>query len=242
MFRNGFIIAAVIAVFAVPGAQAALVVPNGLDLVEGSTHNSFPFNTGSEEMRYQQVYDAGQFGLAPMLINAISFRPDGTMGDAFSTNFSNIRIDLSTTAAAVDGLSTTFASNIGADVTTVLSGAVSVSSSDTGAGPRDFDITFLFTTPFFYDPTLGNLLLDVFNVGGGLSTSFDAHGSDTDGISRVWSLGSAGATSGIAGTLGLVTQFDFQTAGPATIPEPSTLVLMGFGLLGIVAFGRRRRR
>lgn len=242
MFRSGLILAAFLAVFIlIPGAHAALVVPSGLAGVEGSTHNSFPFDTDAFGMRYQQVYDSSEFVAGPMLISAISFRPDGNIGDAFTTLFSNIRIDLSTTSAAVDGLSTTFANNIGADVQTVLNGSVSVSSADTGAGPRDFDITFIFANPFFYDPTLGNLLLDVFNYGGGISTPFDAHDSDLDGISRVFSLGSANALNGTAGTMGLVTQFEFQGTGTDTIPEPSTIVLMGFGLVGLAIASRRRK-
>jgi hypothetical protein len=40
-------------------------------------------------------------------------------------------------------------------------------------------------TPFLYDPALGNLLLDVRNFSGGLTTQFDAQRVENDSISRV---------------------------------------------------------
>ncbi|MCZ6793785.1 MAG: PEP-CTERM sorting domain-containing protein, partial [Planctomycetota bacterium] len=131
--------------------------------------------------------------------------------------------------------------NVGADDTIVHSGALALSSSDTGplAGPKDFDIVIALSTPFFYDPSAGNLLLDVRNFVGA-STSigfFDATGSASDSTSRVYSVGGVNNVTALNNnTAGLVTQFDI-----APIPEPGSVVLVATGL-GCMAFWRRGRR
>ena len=116
-------------------SQAGLiVVPNSLASVEGNGNNSYPFGINglsASTQRYQQVYAASQFGSGG-LITQISFRPDGPAGGAFSTTISNIRIDLSTTSQIPDGISNTFANNVGADDMIVFSGSLSFSSSYTG--------------------------------------------------------------------------------------------------------------
>lgn len=216
-----------------------IVVPGSLENVEGNTNNGFPFNLGPfavSSMRYQQVFDAAEFGAGPITITGIAFRPDAISGAAFGpTMLPNITIALSTTSQAVDGLSATFASNIGADVLTVFNGTLTLSSSFTGAGPKDFDISIDFQTPFAYDPNLGNLLLDVTNPNSTTTTQFDAHNAD-DAISRVYA-SSSGAVSGstVNPTVGLVTLFKTQA-----IPEPGTLALFGLGLAGL-GFARRRQ-
>lgn len=219
--------------------HANLVVPGALAGVEGNLNNSFPFNIGDfgqATQRYQQVYAAAEFGATPLLITGMAFRPDMFVGAAFGpTILSSVSISLSTTAAAVDALSTTFANNIGADVTLVRSGPLTLSSADTGAGPRDFDIVITFTTPFSYNPALGNLLLDVLNFNNDVTTSFDAHDA-ADGISRIFTVGTGvnSPTANQVDSIGLVTQFI-----TTSVPEPATLALLGFGLAGLAAVRRR---
>src|SRR5437899_2488814 len=118
-----------------------------------------------------------------------------------------MQINMSTISAGPDGLSTTFATNVGANDTIVYArGTLALSSSFTGAGPKDFDIHIIFTTPFLYNPAAGNLLLDVRNFGAGTTTQFDAQLTPGDSISRVYSLGIA--ATGVADSDGLITQFD----------------------------------
>ena len=101
-------------------------------------------------------------------ITQIAFRPDATFGQAFSLVIANIQIDLSTTLAAPDALSDTLDGNVGADDKVVYAGPLGISSSFTGpaGGPKAFDIIINLTTPFFYYPSSGNLLLDVRNFSG----------------------------------------------------------------------------
>ncbi len=220
--------------------EPTVVVPNNARTTEGDINNSYPFNItefGLSSQRYQQVYAASQFG-GGGLITQIIFRPDATFGEAFTSTLPDIQIDLSTTSAADDGLSSTFADNVGADDTIVFArGPLTLSSAFTGPpdGPKDFDIIITLTTPFLYNPALGNLLLDVRNFGGGSTTSFDAVFATGDGVSRVYNQ-DVNSGTGTTDTLGLVTGF-------IIVPEPGTgaLLLAGGGTL-LAWFGGCRRR
>ena len=86
--------------------------------------NSFliPFNT-SQSGRFQQVYDASLFNSLPAgggSVFAILFRVDPFLGQSFSAGISNLQINLSTTTRGVDGLSSSFDQNTGANDTVVL--------------------------------------------------------------------------------------------------------------------------
>jgi hypothetical protein len=229
-----------------------VVVPNSLATAEGNSNNRFPFGimAAPPTQRYQQVYAASQFspGSGPLLITQILFRPDAISGDAFTATLPDIQINLSTTTPGPDGLSATFASNVGANDTIVRSrGALTLSSADTPGpgGTRNFDIVINLTTPFLYDPTQGNLLMDVRNFGGGTTTFFDAHDVLGDSISRVYTFNGT-VTSAIGdqvNTSGLVTAFTFTRQGPPTgVPEPATMVLLGIGLAGLAGAVRRHRK
>ncbi len=194
-------------------AQAAstLVVPNALATVEGGTGNSYPFNLGTNTtMRYQQVYAASEFGAMPAggaFITGIAFRRDAGW-PTFSATLPAVQINLSTTAAAPDQLDTIFANNVGTNDTLVFEGALTLSSSGSG-NPAPFDVLIPFSRPFFYNSGAGNLLLDIRNSGGGSSSQFDAVSVAGDSVSREYD--PVNFTTGQTDTLGLITEFVFQT-------------------------------
>jgi hypothetical protein len=158
----------------------------------------------------------------------------------FASTLSSVRIDLSTTSVNSSTLGLTFASNVGADNTTVHNGALSLSSTATGPGPRPFDVIITLATPFVYDPSAGNLLLDVRNFGGGLTTQFDAVGPGTIGTNRVWANNVNDSTGLSFAEVGLVTGFTYEPAGPNPVPVPASAVLFATGgAFGL--FGLRRR-
>jgi hypothetical protein len=240
--------------FLVGGARAdVVVVPNALANTEGESNNGFPFNIaffGISSQRYQQVYASSQFsgfGGHPELITQIAFRPDAQFGSAFSSTLPNVRIDLSTTHAVPGSLSSTFANNVGPNDQVVFSGPLHLSSSFTGPpnGPKAFDITIPLQHPFLYNPSQGNLLLDVRNFGGGSTTQFDATFNFGSNSSRAFTITSNGVNdpTGLTDNGALVTQFTgtLPTSGGG-VPEPSTLALFGVGAASLVVRRWRRRR
>jgi hypothetical protein len=183
--------------------------------------------------RYQQVYNFTNFP-GPLVITDVRFF-DTQIASVISTGTYTLK--LSTTDVAVNSLAGADAagmdSNIGADVTTVFSGAL---GGD--VPPSGFEIDF--TTPFSYDPATGNLLLEIVNV------SITSRGS-----------GFLDARNGSAGTIfsrmhtygggfssyGLVTEFSTGPLPPPGVPEPASLALLGAGLAAFAACrGLRRSR
>jgi hypothetical protein len=236
-----FAASSVLLLLCAPLARAdVIVVPNTQATVEGNDNNFGPFFNNS--VRYQQVYSASQFpsSTGPLRITQIAFRPDGSVTDpSLIIRFDSVRIDLSTTSRTPSTLSTLFASNVGADDMTVFNSFVFVNAPVTGppGGPKDFTVAFALN-PFIYDPSAGDLLLDVRAIesSGGISAPFDAELNspftahvDAPDIS---------AASGSSFATGLVTQFQFTP-----VPEPSTLVLDSLGalLVGVGAWWRQRR-
>ena len=222
-----------------------IVVPGVNTSTEGNSNLNAPFSRGAiaTNGRFQQVYSASEFTSfgGSFSITELRFRPNaqgGSAGHAFSETLPAIQIDLSTTSAQPDALSTTFANNVGADDRIVFSGPLTLSSAFTGpaSGPKDFDIVIHLQTAFFYNPLLGNLLFDVrFPDGSGpdLGALFDAQNIVADSISIVLN---DNAFSGGPATLtnGLVTEFVF-----VAVPMPPALILV---LVGISAIALTRRR
>jgi hypothetical protein len=224
---RGFSMGLILAFAAIPTPLLAFaginVVPAFAANQEGDVFTSAPFSTGSipvPSMRYQQVFEAQEFaswGGGPKQITQIAFRPSGIegYGGAFVTTLANVRIDLSTTAKPANGLSSQFAANVGADDIIAFSGPLSLSSAWEGppGGPKHFDIYIDLTTPFTYDPSRGNLLLDVRNFGNETTTYFNGVVAAVDGLSRQWSSDVNSATAQFSDNAGLVTRFTY-------VPEP----------------------
>jgi hypothetical protein len=234
--REFILTSSLLLLYAPLGCADTIVVPNAQAAAEGNDQNFGPFFNNS--VRYQQVYSASQFpsSAVPLEITGISFRPDGAVaGASLILFFDSVQIDLSTTSATPGALDTVFANNVGADDKTVFNSFVFMHAPITGAGPKDFTVNFSIT-PFIYDPTAGNLLMDVraFESGGGISDFLDAESGSP--FTSHLDAPSIGATSGDPFGSGLVTQFQFTA-----VPEPSTLVLFLLGAM-LISLGIRAPR
>jgi hypothetical protein len=142
-------------------------------------------------------------------------------------------ISLSTTSADWNTLSLSPTQNIGADDTQVFSGNLDQpwAFGDT--------LSIAFSTPFTYDPSEGNLLVNMFTPhsgSGDYNAAFDANGFDNWGYDGNQIFGTWSSYTVRSG-YGLVTGFD--TGGT---PEPATLALLSAGLAGVALLRKRIRR
>ena len=184
--------------------------------------------------RYQQIYSGATFGQG-FLITEIGFPYTLDQMSPF-IDPANYIIRLATTATAVGSLSTNLDSNVGADAVVVFSGPLS------GAVERGSALSLTLPVPFLFDPSNGNLLLDVTKSGGVFFGD--------DGIYLDFNTSMAGRSSSVfrdlAGTGviftagGLVTSFSGQDVAAPT-PEPGTLMLLMSGLVGGYLARRRAK-
>jgi hypothetical protein len=206
-------------------AAAGVIVGQPADPNDG---NCLPFGcAGLFGPGYQQVYNSGQF-TGPITISNLEFYNTQFNSGATTMNGGMWAISLSTTSADWNTLSGNFADNIGADNALVFTGSL----YQTWAFGDTLQINL--STPFLYDPSLGNLLMDVMVSGGsaeGGNIYFDMNSGNTY-IGRV-----VDYELEVDPGFGLVTGF---YAGVSQIPEPGGLALLGSGLLLFGALLRRK--
>lgn len=189
-------------------APRTTVVPAANATVEGNSDNVFPFSCGgARSIHYQQVYAGSEVG--KRVINRLAFRPDGGLltnpfGPAV---LPDVTIILSTTQTPVDGLSTTFADNLGPKAKTVYRGDLTLQSAVTGEPPYGFDIVVPLQRSFNFKPKkTRNLLVDISIPVCADTTLFDFEYAEDDSVSRLFAL-DATSTTGSTDTGGLVTRF-----------------------------------
>jgi len=202
------------------GREVFVVAPNDLEHTEGNSFDLFPFliqQTSEPSMRYQQVYDAYQFSAVSLpgaYITYLFLRPDGASEGAIGST-TNIQINFSTTHKVPDSLSSVFSENVGADDTVAFGpDSLSFGSFDSSGSPKFWDVQIRLTTPFWYNPTLGNLLLEVRIrrwaapiIG---NVSLDCQSVASDSVSRAYAPSVDAISATQVDSLGLVTAFFFS--------------------------------
>lgn len=140
--------------------QMQQTLPAGFLTTFGGAASSFPFNTTADH-KWQWHYDSSNFTATfPVIINQISVRALNGATIA-SWDFTSLQISMasSPTDYTVAGTATqpghdpTFANNLNPDLTVVRPAA-----PWTGTGVGGWE-SLGITTPFLYDPTLGNDLV-----------------------------------------------------------------------------------
>jgi hypothetical protein len=165
----GLLIVAAVAATVSPasGEVIRIVVPPSFEDVEGG--GSVSPATGP--IRIQYLIPASDFAELPdthRLIVAWNFRSDITQSEPLNWTLDDEQIWMSTTN--LSNLTNVFADNHGPNKSLVHDGTMIYPLLTTGPpqGPRDFAEGTRLHTPFFYDPSEGNLLIErlTFDVAG----------------------------------------------------------------------------
>jgi hypothetical protein len=181
--------------------------------------NCMPFACGEGATRFQEIYSNAAFlPLGPGFVTEIDFFRTNILNPGFLSHGTYV-FSLSTTSKPVNGLDVPdLDANVGSDSAWVLTAVLE--GEQMGSV-----LSFRLDSPFFYDPSKGNLLLDIhmsISVAG--SAYLDVPAQNDGSLSRAFDGPFMGQDPG-----GLVTRF--------VIPEPSTIALTVIGLAAIV---RRR--
>ena len=186
--------------------------------------NCLPIGCPSEAdvTEYQQLYAASNFPSA-VTINGLTFfytflPPGETRGEGLAQG-GNFVVALSTVTADVSTFNNLI--QAGPDNRVLFSGSLD------GFFLPYFSSFTLGGGTFFYDPTKGNLLMDVLISGAPLSSSGGGLDSSASALG-IFSRATNGSNTGTVG-VGLDTRFD-------TVPEPPTFGLVAAG--GLIALGR----
>lgn len=189
-----------------------------------NSRNCYPFACAPEYglTRFQQQYSPDAFGeTGSILINSLSFFAKSG-SDGLGTDSGTYDVYLATSTTAFGAATSDFDSNLGSDLT--LFATVSFGPSM----PEVF--TIIGSTPFFYDPSKGALVLDVRPVSGTLLDNEAYFSADTTGVALRSYNNTSGTTLNVKAAL--VTEFGYAEGGE--VPEPGTIVLAGIGLVALV--------
>ncbi|MEX2141783.1 MAG: PEP-CTERM sorting domain-containing protein [Pirellulales bacterium] len=145
-------------------AEIKIVSPSAYEHIEGA---------GSAEgccspFRYQQVFPAADFaalGNKPHWLVDSHSRPDQSLTGPLTVHYPDNEYRLATTQRGPDNLSLRFDDNLGSDFKHWYRGPVTAVAdvAGPGPGPREFyhGDRPAGVTPYLYDPSQGNLVLDV---------------------------------------------------------------------------------
>ena len=193
-------------------------------------------------VRFQQVYAASDFqAVSPgaMEISGLAF--ESVFGsNPIDVTLPNVAVHLSTTSKPPDGLSGTFSDNIGADDSVVFSGSLHL-VGNSGSG---FSMQIPMLQPFLYNPSAGNLLMDVFNYqtiedppSGAYAMGSQCCLFDSASIVSAFNVNATQASGGGSGAL--VTLF---SATPVPEPAAWAITVVGGLLFAGVRLGRKNTR
>lgn len=192
------------------------------------------------EAVYQQFYSAASFD-APIEILSMAFRLNGNSYGRYLFDYDAVRITLSTAATDMAAPGLTLEGNLGADALVVHDAPYQEWIDGEGAGRQMFRLVFNFDQPFAYDPSAGDLLMQISLDYGSMltTTAYLDYGFDP-AFTRVARFVQGGVQAKVG--LGIVTRFSDRHGVP-NVPVPAAGPMAGALLLGAVGLtlGHRRR-
>ncbi|MBK8096038.1 MAG: PKD domain-containing protein [Planctomycetes bacterium] len=208
----------------VSAAAQTITIPNGYAAAEGGSSNAFPWNRFSTTANLQQqmIYDSSHFtaqGItSPIIINRLRWRANAvaTTTTWAGGTHSGCWVDMSTAAVDFAAPSTTMASNHGTNLVRVYSGNVQyLAGAGNGTGIPGNTVVDLAITPFVYDPTQGDLIIDCWVPSNSIAATpgqaVDVHATAGVNASRVFN-----STNAAAGTItanhGTIVTLDYVPA------------------------------
>src|SRR5262245_56538401 len=208
-------------------AQLTHTIPNGTATRAGNTSNAFPCGSdaaGSPGLRLMAAYGSVNFTAAtpptstPIVITRLKWRADDNTASWSGGTFGTASVRMSTAAVTWSAVTTNFATNHGPDLTLVYQGPVNViggTSNGVGVVPPTV-VDLALSSPFRYDPSLGDLVIDVdypggANFAGGAVGQMDVETSGSNS-SRVYASSFYPAANGTTVDHGPVVQLEYLPA------------------------------
>jgi hypothetical protein len=208
------------------GLSAVPARATSFEIGLGNFSNVFPFSSSSPQYvgEYQQIYSSTAFS-GPLLISSMAFET-GTGNGVISASY-DFTLSLGETTRTPSSPGSAYSGTF----IPVFSGPLTVNYTSAGA----FDFVVNFATPFAYDPSLGNLLMDiVINSPSSASAIFAASTGDPN-MGRVFNSGGNGPATAGPGQ-GLDTLF---TGSASSVPDSSnSAFLLGLGIVGLFSVRR----
>jgi hypothetical protein len=169
-------------------------------------------------MRHQMIYARETVPTGTITITRLRWRANGALTSTGGGTWSNVTIQMCTSANPHTAPSGTFASNHGADLTTVYTGPVTVAAT-TPSFPNAFYVDIPLTTPFSYSGP-GDLLIECSWAAGtytGALSPPNTRAEDTDVVTF-------GGLSPAASVRSIVS----PTATTAQTVQTATAIVMNF--------------